>query len=89
MSESGGNPEHPLVFGAEPYGDAAAKGGGMTADVDGDIKDFSHDRANEFSLRLLNLVVQPAENALGGAGVVVLHERRGESPPWPVARLFH
>ena len=57
-------------------GDVLSEGGGVAADVDGDVEDRAEDDADELVLRVRGeLVVQAAEGAGGGGErLVVLHE---------------
>ena len=54
-----------------------AEGWRAAPKVHGDVEDLTGDHPHEFSLGLLNLVVQAAEDVARGAGVVVLDEGAG------------
>lgn len=56
----------------DPY--PLAEGWGGTAQVYGYVEDFALDDADELSLGVLDLIMESAEDAFGGAGVVVLDE---------------
>jgi len=44
------------------------------AKIDGDVPDMSCEDANEFALRLTQLIVKAAKHAPGGEGLIVLSE---------------
>ena len=79
VGEAGGDPEHELVFFGELDGGPLAEGGGAAADVDGYVEDAAAGAADDLSLRLLELVVQAADDALSRERVVVLHELGGQA----------
>src|SRR5690606_17071292 len=54
-----------------------SKSGRAFAQVHGYIKDFAAYHAHQFSLRMLNLIMQPAQHVLSRHGMVVLHELYG------------
>jgi len=51
-----------------------AEVGRVVAKIDGHVPDVTGEDTHEFALRLLNLVMQAAEYALDGKGLVVLDE---------------
>src|SRR5215210_6298234 len=55
---------------AKPF----AKRGGTSPDIDGDIEDLPGNHPQEFSLRLFDLIMQPAQDALAGSRVVILYK---------------
>lgn len=64
----------PILF-AEFDGDVLAEGGRAAANVDGDVQHGALQHAHEFGLAVLaQLAVEPADDAVGGLGLVVLHE---------------
>ena len=69
-----GHPELVFVFGGEDGAGPLAEGGGAAAQVDGHVEHFAGNHAHEFALGVFGLVVQAAQNALAGFGVVFLHE---------------
>ena len=79
VGEAGGDPEHVAVLGGELGAGPLAEGGGAAADVDGDVEDGAAGAADELSLRLLELVVQAADDASARVRMVVLGERLGEA----------
>jgi len=56
-----------------------AKIGGIAAEVDCDIPDMAGKDADELTLRLTQLVVEPTEHAFDGKGLIVLNELRGKA----------
>src|SRR6476660_10080322 len=46
----------------------------MPSYIDGHIKYFAGDHPHQFPLRLLNLIMQAAQDALAGFGMIILHE---------------
>jgi len=46
----------------------------MTAEIDRDVPNMARQDANEFALRMAELVVQPPENPFDGEGLVVLNK---------------
>ena len=50
------------------------EGGRAAAEVERDIKNLAGDGAHQFSLGLVNLVVQAADDILLGIGMIVLYE---------------
>lgn len=74
VGETGGDPKLAMVFGAEEAADPLAKMGGIFADIYGYVKDGTHGGADQLALGLLDLVVESAQDVLGGAGVIVLDE---------------
>ncbi len=51
-----------------------AEVGRVAAKIDGDVPNMTGEDADEFALRLAELVMQAAEHALDGKGLVVLDE---------------
>lgn len=47
----------------------------MGAAVDSDVKNLAQRHAHQFALGMLFLEMQPAQHALGGTALVVLHKR--------------
>src|SRR5690606_30325970 len=74
MREPLRNPELTLVCRAEADPDPAAEAGRIAAQIHRDIEHFPGDHAHQLSLGLLDLVVQPAQNATLGLGMIVLDE---------------
>ncbi len=74
MRKAGWNPQHAVIFAREGHAHRLAEGGRAAAHIDGDIEDLALRHAHQLALRTLQLIVQAAQNALGGAAVVVLHE---------------
>jgi len=68
------HPELFLVFRTKYLADPLTEGFRAFSEVDRDIEDFALHDTNEFTLRLLDLVVQAAQNVPGRLGMVVLHE---------------
>lgn len=56
-----------------------AEGGGVAAQVDGDVPDVTGEDADEFPLGFFELIMQPTEDAFGGSGLIVLDELSGEA----------
>jgi hypothetical protein len=76
------------VFGAEPRAGPAAEAGRGAAQVHRYVEHRARDHADEFSLRLLDLIMEPAQHEAGGAAVIVLDKARidpggGEVPRVP------
>lgn len=63
-----------LVFGGEHHALPFAEGGTAFAQVDGDVEDRAAHDAHELGLRVVDLEVEPAQDALGARGLVVLNE---------------
>lgn len=74
MSKALRHPELAFVVCRQDFAHPLAKGGGRFADVYRYIKHLALHHAHELALRLLDLVMQTAQHALGGAGVIVLHK---------------
>jgi hypothetical protein len=53
--------------------------GRVEAKIDGDVPDVTGEDAHKFTLSVLKLVVQAAEHALNGKGLVVLDELLGKT----------
>jgi hypothetical protein len=66
-----------MVLCAERFGDPLSAGGRPFTDVYGDVEDGSLSDADEFALRVFDLVVEAAENAFGASAVIVLDEVDG------------
>ena len=79
VCETGGNPEHFAIGGAQSFSHPLAEGGRIAAEIDGDVVDFSPETADEFSLGLLDLVVETTHHALVGEGLIVLNEGTGDA----------
>lgn len=79
MGEAFGDPELVFVFGGEVDAYPLAEGWGGTAQVYGYVEDFALDDADELALGVLDLVMETAEDAFRGAGVVVLNEGDGSA----------
>jgi hypothetical protein len=52
---------------------------GVAAKIDGDVPDVTGEDANEFALGPGELVMQPAEDAFAGEGLVVLNKLGGKT----------
>jgi hypothetical protein len=65
-----------LVFGwgFEVESGPFAEVGGTGSEVDGDVPDVAGEDPNQLALGLSELVVEAAENALGGEGLIVLNK---------------
>lgn len=78
MSEAFGNPERLEFssFGERPEMKASpfAEVGRAAAKIDGDVPNVARKHADQFSLRLAELIVQAAKNTFGRKGLVVLNE---------------
>jgi len=87
VGESGGYPQLAAVFRTEGETDPLAKSGRAFSDIHSDIKHLAGGDPHQFTLRLLDLVVQAPQDILGGTGVVVLDKLEtdagflGKSPP--------
>src|ERR1017187_2718215 len=68
------DPQHALVFSRPSHRSPVPEARGTSAQVDGYVKNFSVGNAHKFSLRTLHLVMQAAQNVVGGTGMVVLHK---------------
>src|SRR5205823_4397281 len=53
-------------------------GGRGSAQIDGDVEHAAADDAHQLSLRLPDLIMQPAQHAARGAGMIVLDEAHVE-----------
>ena len=51
----------------------------VAAKIDGHVPDVTREDPHEFPLRLPNLVMQPAEYALDGKGLVILDKLSGKT----------
>ena len=51
----------------------------MPSNIDCHIENFAGNDPHQFSLRLLNLIVQAAQDALAGLGMIVLHKIKRDS----------
>ena len=78
VGEAFGDPEHfelaLIVARLEIEPGPPAEVGGMTAEIDGDIPDMPGEDADEFSLRMSELVVEAAKHTPGGERLIVLRE---------------
>ena len=75
MGKTGRQPQLFVVFGGECLGHPLAKGGGVGANIDGDIPHSPLHDPHQFALGVGGqLVVQPTQHALARAAVVVLHK---------------
>lgn len=74
VGKAGRHPEHLFVALVQVGAHPLAEGGGALAHVHGDVEHFAFGDAHQFALGLLMLEVQATQDALAGAGVVVLHE---------------
>ena len=83
VSEAFGNPEKfefaLVIAGLEVEGGPAAEIGRITAEIYGDVPDMAGENADEFALRMPELVVKAAENTASGKRLVVLGEGRGKA----------
>lgn len=73
------NPYLAFVGGRQVDANPVAEGWRAFAQVDGDIEYFAGSDAHQLALRLLDLIVQAAQHALGRLGVVVLYEVAGDA----------
>ena len=75
VGEAAGDEELAAILGGEEDRDVFAEGGGTLADVHGDIPDGAAEDADEFGLGVgAGLPVEAADDAAGGAALVVLDE---------------
>ena len=75
VGETAGDEELAAVVGGEEDRNVLAEGGGTLADVHGDIPDGAAEDTDEFGLSVgAGLPVEAADNAAGGAALVVLDE---------------
>ena len=74
MGESGGNPETLLVLGTQNMPVPLTKCRRVSAKIDKDIKNRTLRHPDQFSLRSLDLIMEPAQHIFGRAGVIVLNE---------------
>ncbi|MPN33590.1 hypothetical protein SDC9_181079 [bioreactor metagenome] len=79
MGKPGGNPYLPLVFGGKPLPDPLAVSGRAFADIDHDVKDLALYNANQFALRLLDLIVKAAQDVANRTRMVILHKMRPDA----------
>ena len=75
VGESGGHVELPLVFSGEFDANPRSKGGRIETYVDGHVVHAPFQDTHELALRVRVLKVESSENAVLGAGQVVLHKR--------------
>src|SRR5208282_6421224 len=75
VSKSPRNPQHEFVLAGKCEGFPFAEGGRALTEVERNIKYLASDGADQFSLRLTNLVVQTADNIFFGIRMIVLHKR--------------
>lgn len=78
MGEAFGDPEKLEGVWLEVEAFPFSEGWGVGAKIDGDVPDVAGEDADEFALGFAELIVEAAENALGGEGLVVLNEVGGE-----------
>ena len=74
VSEALGDKQSRAALRAQAQGERAATGWRTASDVEDDIVDFSHHHADDFPLRMLDLVVQSAQHTLIGDGMIILHK---------------
>ena len=78
VGEAFGDPEKVEIAavgeGFQIEGCPPAEVAGVAAEIDGDIPDVAGENAHQLALRAAELVVETAENALAGAGLIVLGE---------------
>jgi hypothetical protein len=67
------------IAGAQDFPNPLAESGRVSAEIEGNVEDFSAKAANELSLRLPDLVMQATYYVLAGRGLVVLHEGTHDS----------
>jgi hypothetical protein len=83
VCEAFGDPEELEVIvrrlGFEVEASPFAEVGRVAAEIDGDVPDMPGEDADKFALGLAELVMQTAEHALDGKGLVVLDELFGET----------
>lgn len=70
-----GNPEAVEFFCVEVNANPAAKLRGVRSDINRNVPDVSGQNAHQLPLRLLELVVETAENPLSGEGLIVLNKQ--------------
>ena len=79
MRKTGWNPELAFVFRRNDRSRPLTKGWRTLSDIDRDVEDLASNDTDQFSLWLLDLVVQTPQNILRGAGMIVLN--KGGAPP--------
>ncbi len=65
VSKTDRNPQLALVVRRQGHADPMSEGRGASPEVNRDVKDFACDHANQFGLRLFDLVVQPTQDMSG------------------------
>lgn len=83
MGEAFGDPEElefsSVIAGFQVEASPFTEARRTPAKINGDIPDVAGEDANELPLRLSELVVEPAEDALGGEGLIVLGKLRRQA----------
>jgi len=83
VREAFGDPEELEVvvrgFGFEVEASPFAEVGRVATEIDGDVPDVAGEDADEFALGAAELIVQAAEDAFGGEGLIVLNELGGKT----------
>src|SRR5258708_40305877 len=74
MREPRGNPQHVVILLGERRSHPTPERRRAAPDIDSDIKHRPSDDPNQLALRLLDLVVQAAQNVARRAAVIVLYE---------------
>ncbi len=79
MREALRYPHLALVLGRQLAAIPLAEGRRTLAQIDGHVKHRALGHAHQLALRLLDLVMQAAQHALGRTRMVVLHEQLGDT----------
>lgn len=74
MGKAGWNPELPLVFSRKHDTNPFAEIRRTPPQIDGDIEDFTLRRTHQFSLGMLDLIMEAPEDSPDRTAVIVLHE---------------
>src|SRR5580698_818913 len=77
MCKTHWNPQHALVLAGEPHRFPPSKAWRTLAQVYSDIENLSLDDAHQFSLRMVQLIMQSAQDISRRGGMIVLYKRGG------------
>jgi len=74
VAEAGWDPKHPPILRTQHQAKPLAELSRVLAQIHGYVEDLTSEGTHEFALGLVELIVQPAQDTIAGARVIILHK---------------
>ena len=86
MGKSAGNINLIMLFRGEKHAGPFSKMRGADSNIHGDVESFALDDAAQLRLRMVQLIMKPAQSASCGARMIILDEDVGVCPIQQIVR---